>query len=156
MSFSHINTRLVVFFSAELARKLELARNLVGTVFTPPPSPPGAVRLVVMGELLSATGFQANDLYVHVLFDVPAGWVWCGTGALSSFSQISRTTHYGDDDDTAKFAFPFYGEFECDSGAAADAAWPVVYFQVNSLDSWERHRVEVGTGQFTIYLSFSF
>ena len=50
--------------------------------------------------MLTATGFEYDDLYVQILFEAPEGWKWTSAEKMHSFTQVSRTTSNGTADRT--------------------------------------------------------
>ena len=49
-----------------------------------------------------------DDLYIHLLVELPQGWSWAsGKEPSNLVTQISRASNAGADDGVYKFAFPF-------------------------------------------------
>ena len=49
-----------------------------------------------------------DDLYIHLLVELPQGWSWAsGKEPSNLVTQISRASNTGGDDGVCKFAFPF-------------------------------------------------
>jgi hypothetical protein len=125
-------------------RSLSMRRNLVGQEFCIAPPSSNDTRVHVLGELVSATNFDARKIYVRYISDFPSGY------KLEDKSQSQRTvsstqismaiqrrmtsgwqSYYG-------FGFPF--EFHMLSSQIHPT--PVLYFVVYSVDSWNRTKVE--------------
>uniref|UniRef100_A0A8C9VX22 MKS transition zone complex subunit 1 n=1 Tax=Scleropages formosus TaxID=113540 RepID=A0A8C9VX22_SCLFO len=97
--------------------------------------PPGILRLLVNGEVVSAKGYEYDDLYVHFFVELPDGKGPQRGVAHALFSQ----------DSVAFFCHPF--SFEAffrkeDETEESLPRWPVLYFEVLSLDLWQRYRTE--------------
>ncbi|XP_062822469.1 tectonic-like complex member MKS1, partial [Anolis carolinensis] len=105
---------------------------------------PGALRLVVNGEIVSAHGYEYDHLYVHFFLELPRGWSCPPSQPLSGVSQTCATKTCGWER-VAFFSFPFTLEVFCSQEEEAEGGlpgWPVLYFEVFSLDLWQRSRVE--------------
>lgn len=126
----------------------------------------------MFGEIVSARNFEYDHLYVRYLIDLPhskfcfastienlscfkknlflsADWFVMPTQPLSGVSQICNTkTEAGGRDDIAYFGFPFemqlfYKNVMLDVDKQdVMPRWPTVIFEVSSVDSWNRQRVE--------------
>lgn len=131
-------------------RHKEYLNSLVGPDFEMPP--PGTLRYVMNGEIVSAKGFEYDNLYIHFFMELPNNWSSLPFHPLSGVTQTCRTKTMGMDN-VAFFSFPFtfeafyMSEKESEEGIPQ---WPVLYFKVLSLDFWQRYRTE-GYG----YLLFS-
>ncbi|CAI8057600.1 Meckel syndrome type 1 protein [Geodia barretti] len=124
-------------------RKAEQLHNLVGTQFADPPEG-GALSVVLLGEIVSAQGFEYNDIYVTAQLQLPEFWEVSGDQELSVVTQISRTKskHLYN---VANFNCPFEYDLIYHNITTIEddlAHWPCVLMEVCSLDSWDRHRVE--------------
>eukprot|EP01135_Chromosphaera_perkinsii_P008119 Nk52_evm35s1129 gene=Nk52_evmTU35s1129 len=127
----------------------DILKTRVGDDFAPPP-PESILKLMLYGEIVSATGFPNDDIYVHYMLDLEDGWQVSSTNIISAFTQISRGTNDGQEDRTAHFAHPF--EFELHHNATSTISpRPKIYFEVGSIDFFDRHRVE-GYGNINIPL----
>eukprot|EP00731_Ephydatia_muelleri_P023322 Em0015g905a len=118
-----------------------LAHN-VGTCFAEPPEDE-ALRVLVFGEIVSAEGFEDDDLYVSTRLELPEFWQ-CKEEPLDIVTQISRTKslHLHN---IAHFNCPMEYELSYNNPILKTdelPKWPWVLIQVASLDYWERHRVE--------------
>ncbi|XP_046899099.1 Meckel syndrome type 1 protein isoform X1 [Hypomesus transpacificus] len=123
-------------------RHRDYLNSLVGQDFEMPP--PGILRLLVNGEIVSAQGFEYDDLYIHYFIELPNNWSSLPQQSLSGVTQTCRTRTVGKDD-VAYFSFPF--SFEAfyrkeDESEESLPQWPVMYFKVLSLDFWQRYRTE--------------
>ncbi|XP_049627700.1 tectonic-like complex member MKS1 [Suncus etruscus] len=124
-------------------RHREYLNSLVGTDFEMPV--PGALRLFVNGEVVSAQGYEYDNLYVHFFVELPtSNWSSPEVHQLSGITQTCVTKSVGMDK-VAFFSYPFSLEaFFLQQDRTTDAAleWPVLYCEVLSLDFWQRYRVE--------------
>ncbi|XP_062815305.1 tectonic-like complex member MKS1 isoform X4 [Anolis carolinensis] len=124
------------------SRHKEYLSGLVGSDFEM--TVPGALRLVVNGEIVSAHGYEYDHLYVHFFLELPSGWSCPPSQPLSGVSQTCATKTCGWER-VAFFSFPFTLEVFCSQEEEAEGGlpgWPVLYFEVFSLDLWQRSRVE--------------
>uniref|UniRef100_A0A2K6CZC8 MKS transition zone complex subunit 1 n=1 Tax=Macaca nemestrina TaxID=9545 RepID=A0A2K6CZC8_MACNE len=106
---------------------------------------PGALRLFVNGEVVSAQGYEYDNLYVHFFVELPTThWSSPAFQQLSGVTQTCTTKSLGVDK-VAHFSYPFTFEaFFLHEDESSDALpeWPVLYCEVLSLDFWQRYRVE--------------
>uniref|UniRef100_A0A7N5JCZ7 MKS transition zone complex subunit 1 n=1 Tax=Ailuropoda melanoleuca TaxID=9646 RepID=A0A7N5JCZ7_AILME len=106
---------------------------------------PGALRLFVNGEVVSAQGYEYDNLYVHFFVELPTtNWSSPAFQQLSGITQTCATKSLGMDK-VAYFSYPFTFEASFlheDESADALPEWPVLYCEVLSLDFWQRCRVE--------------
>ncbi|XP_034608798.1 Meckel syndrome type 1 protein [Trachemys scripta elegans] len=105
---------------------------------------PGALRLFVNGEIVSAQGYGYDHLYVHFFLELPSRWSSPAFQQLSGVTQVCVTKILGKDN-VAYFSYPFTLEMfftQEDESEGSLPQWPVIYFEVLSLDSWQRYRVE--------------
>ncbi|OWK52084.1 Meckel syndrome type 1 protein [Lonchura striata] len=175
-------------------RHRDYLSGLVGTDFEMPL--PGTLRLLVNGEIVSAQGYEYDNLYVHFFLELPnreyshsqphhssgrdeTGFGWSIRPALlgvsknwsilvcefgltpslrlllspaewssSPFQQLSGVTQTCATkavgwDNVAYFCYPFSVEmFYTQEDEDSLPQWPVLYFEVLSLDFWQRYRVE--------------
>ncbi|KAJ3589541.1 hypothetical protein NHX12_010386 [Muraenolepis orangiensis] len=111
-------------------RHKDYLNSLVGHDFEMPPA--GVLRLMVNGEIVSAKGFEYDNLYVHFFMELPNNW------STLPFQPLSG-------DSVAFFSFPFdFEAFHLSENESEESLprWPVLYFKVLSLDSWQRYRTE--------------
>ncbi|KAH0500315.1 Meckel syndrome type 1 protein-like protein [Microtus ochrogaster] len=124
-------------------RHKEYLSSLVGTDFEM--TVPGALRLFVNGEVVSAQGYEYDHLYIHFFVELPAtNWSSPSFPQFSGVTQTCATKSLGMDK-VAYFSYPFTFEaFFLHEDESADALpeWPVLYCKVLSLDFWQRYRVE--------------
>nr|XP_008269466.1 tectonic-like complex member MKS1 isoform X2 [Oryctolagus cuniculus] len=124
-------------------RHKEYLSSLVGTDFEM--TVPGALRLFVNGEVVSARGYEYDNLYVHFFVELPStNWSSPAFQQLSGVTQTCATKCLGMDK-VAYFCYPFTFEaFFLHEDESADSLpeWPVLYCEVLSLDFWQRYRVE--------------
>nr|XP_020757808.1 Meckel syndrome type 1 protein isoform X2 [Odocoileus virginianus texanus] len=124
-------------------RHKEYLNSLVGTDFEA--TVPGALRLFVNGEVVSAQGYEYDNLYVHFFVELPtSNWSSPAFQQLSGITQTCATKSRGMDN-VAYFSYPFTFEASFlheDESVGALPEWPVLYCEVLSLDFWQRYRVE--------------
>ncbi|XP_012868928.1 PREDICTED: Meckel syndrome type 1 protein [Dipodomys ordii] len=124
-------------------RHKDYLSSLVGTDFEM--TAPGALRLFVNGEVVSAQGYEYDNLYIHFFVELPTtNWSSPAVQQLSGVTQTCATKSLGMDK-VAYFSYPFTFEaFFLHEDESADALleWPVLYCEVLSLDFWQRYRVE--------------
>ncbi|XP_068121964.1 tectonic-like complex member MKS1 [Hyperolius riggenbachi] len=122
-------------------RHKEYLNSLVGSDFELPPA--GVLRLCINGEIVSAQEFECDNLYVHFFMELPKHWSSPAFQDLSGVTQSCKSKTIGRDD-VAYFCYPFSFEIFLSEEVEAEEVpqWPVVYFEVLSLDFWQRYRVE--------------
>ncbi|KAL4630897.1 Meckel syndrome type 1 protein isoform X3 [Arapaima gigas] len=123
-------------------RHKDYLSSLVGQDFEMPPA--GILRLLVNGEVVSAKGYEYDDLYVRFFVELPKNWSSLSTQSLSGVTQTCRTRTVGKDS-VAFFSYPFSFEafFKKENEMEESLPqWPVLYFEVLSLDFWQRYRTE--------------
>ncbi|XP_067393772.1 tectonic-like complex member MKS1 isoform X2 [Emydura macquarii macquarii] len=124
------------------SRHKEYLNGLVGSDFET--TLPGALRLFVNGEIVSAQGYEYDHLYVHFFLELPSCWSSPAFQQLSGVTQTCATKTLGMDN-VAYFSYPFTLEMfftQEDESEGCLPQWPVIYFEVLSLDYWQRYRVE--------------
>ncbi|KFO74521.1 Meckel syndrome type 1 protein, partial [Cuculus canorus] len=105
---------------------------------------PGTLRLFVNGEIVSAQGYEYDNLYVRFFLELPNEWSSPAFQQLSGVTQTCATKTVGSEN-VAYFCYPFTLEMFFTQGDEAEDTvpeWPVLYFEVLSLDFWQRYRVE--------------
>ncbi|KAM7033344.1 tectonic-like complex member MKS1 isoform 1-T1 [Acridotheres tristis] len=121
-------------------RHRDYLSGLVGSDFEMPL--PGTLRLFMNGEIVSAQGYEYDNLYVHFFLELPNQWSSSPFQQLSGVTQICATKTVGWDK-VAYFCYPFTVEmFYTQKDEDSLPQWPVLYFEVLSLDFWQRYRVE--------------
>ncbi|XP_057239541.1 tectonic-like complex member MKS1 isoform X2 [Malurus melanocephalus] len=121
-------------------RHRDYLSGLVGTDFEMPL--PGTLRLLVNGEIVSAQGYEYDNLYVHFFLELPNRWSSSPFQQLSGVTQTCATKKVGWEN-VAYFCYPFTVEmFYTLENEDSLPEWPVLYFEVLSLDFWQRYRVE--------------
>ncbi|XP_050181562.1 tectonic-like complex member MKS1 [Myiozetetes cayanensis] len=121
-------------------RHRDYLNGLVGSEFEMPL--PGTLRLFVNGEIVSAQGYEYDNLYVHFFLELPNQWSSPPFQQLSGVTQTCTTKKVGWDK-VAHFCYPFTVEmFYTLEDEDSLPQWPVLYFEVLSLDFWQRYRVE--------------
>ncbi|XP_059685136.1 tectonic-like complex member MKS1 isoform X3 [Gavia stellata] len=124
------------------SRHKEYLSGLVGSEFEM--TLPGTLRLFVNGEIVSAQGYEYDNLYVHFFLELPNQWSSPAFQQLSGVTQTCATKTVGCDN-VAYFCYPFTLEMFFTQGDESEDSlpqWPVLYFEVLSLDFWQRYRVE--------------
>ncbi|XP_063059438.1 Meckel syndrome type 1 protein [Engraulis encrasicolus] len=123
-------------------RHRDYLNSLVGPDFEMPPH--GVLRLLINGEIVSAKGYEYDNLYIHFILDLPNNWFGLPFESLSGVTQTCQTRTLGKDN-VAFFSYPFSFEtfFQADEDTEECLPqWPVLYFKVLSLDYWQRYRTE--------------
>ncbi|KAF6738221.1 Meckel syndrome type 1 protein [Oryzias melastigma] len=123
-------------------RHKEYLSGLVGQDFEMPPA--GTLRYLMNGEIVSAQGFEYDNLYIHFFLELPKNWSSLPFQSLSEVTQTCRTKSLKKED-VAFFSYPFTFEVFYMSekdGEEGIPQWPVIYFKVLSLDFWQRYRTE--------------
>ncbi|XP_019941086.2 tectonic-like complex member MKS1 isoform X2 [Paralichthys olivaceus] len=123
-------------------RHKDYLTSLVGQDFEMPPV--GILRYFMNGEIVSAQGFEYDNLYIHFFMELPNNWSSLPFHSLSGVTQTCRTKTQGKEN-VAFFSHPFSFEAFYMSEKESEEPvpqWPVLYFKVLSLDSWQRYRTE--------------
>uniref|UniRef100_A0AAQ6AAW6 MKS transition zone complex subunit 1 n=1 Tax=Amphiprion ocellaris TaxID=80972 RepID=A0AAQ6AAW6_AMPOC len=123
-------------------RHKEYLNSLVGQDFEMPPA--GILRYLMNGEIVSAKGFEYDNLYIHFFMELPNNWSSLPFQPLSGVTQTCRTKTL-EKENVALFSYPFNFEAFYMSEKESEESilqWPVLYFKVLSLDSWQRYRTE--------------
>ncbi|XP_041808487.1 Meckel syndrome type 1 protein isoform X2 [Chelmon rostratus] len=123
-------------------RHKEYLNSLVGQDFEMPPV--GVLRYLMNGEIVAAKGFEYDNLYIHFFMELPNNWSSLPFQSLSGVTQTCRTKTLGQEN-VAFFSYPFSFEafYMCEKESEESIPqWPVLYFKVLSLDSWQRYRTE--------------
>uniref|UniRef100_A0A7N6BAM1 MKS transition zone complex subunit 1 n=1 Tax=Anabas testudineus TaxID=64144 RepID=A0A7N6BAM1_ANATE len=119
-------------------RHKDYLNSLVGQDFEMPPG--GILRYLMNGEIISAKGFEYDNLYIHFFMELPNNWSSLPFQSLSGVTQTCRTKTSGK---VSYFSFPFSFEtFYMSEKEKSIPQWPVLYFKVLSLDFWQRYRTE--------------
>uniref|UniRef100_A0A672ZDL2 MKS transition zone complex subunit 1 n=1 Tax=Sphaeramia orbicularis TaxID=375764 RepID=A0A672ZDL2_9TELE len=106
--------------------------------------PVGTLRYLMNGEITTAKGFEYDNLYIHFFVELPNNWSSLRSQSLSGVTQACRTKTLGKDN-VAFFSYPFNFEAFFMSEKENEECilqWPVLYFKVLSLDSWQCYRTE--------------
>ncbi|KAK2828677.1 hypothetical protein Q5P01_019711 [Channa striata] len=123
-------------------RHKEYLNSLVGQDFEMPPG--GVLRYLMNGEIVSAKGFEYDNLYIHFFVELPNNWSSLPFQSLSGVTQTCRTKTLGKEN-VAFYSYPFNFEtFYVHQKESEESIpqWPVLYFRVLSLDFWQRYRTE--------------
>jgi hypothetical protein len=142
-------------------REIEFRQNFVGEGFLKPPEG-NFSRICIFGEIESTQEFLEDNLYVLYEFSLPMGWKVDNENEyyliyraedveeeninkLKSISQTvkSNVDTFSDIPDSLahNFSLPFELELLCHNSILGEIN-PKLLIQVNSQDSWNRHRVE--------------
>ncbi|KAF3840662.1 hypothetical protein F7725_006524 [Dissostichus mawsoni] len=147
-------------------RHKEYLNSLVGQDFEMPPL--GILRYMMNGEIVSAKGFEYDHLYIHFFMELPNNWSSLPFQSHSGVTQTCRAKTLGKEtkvssvtvsllmfvkpqyslcqqENVAFFSYPFSFEAFYMSEKESEEPilqWPVIYFKVLSLDSWQRYRTE--------------
>ncbi|XP_028662775.1 Meckel syndrome type 1 protein isoform X2 [Erpetoichthys calabaricus] len=124
------------------SRHKEYLSSLVGQDFEM--VPPGTLRLLINGEIISAEGYEYDSLYVHFFLDLPRCWSSPPFQHLSGVTQTCNTKSKGREN-VAYFCYPFTFEVLLQQDVPSEGSaphWPVLYFEVLSLGYWQRYRTE--------------
>ncbi|KAG8122870.1 hypothetical protein E2320_018330 [Naja naja] len=112
------------------SRHKEYLSGLVGSDFEM--TAPGIFRLFVNGEIVSAQGYEYNNLYIHFFLELPSCWSCPPSQLLSGMTQTCTSKVHGKDR-VAFFSFPFTLEMffpQEDDLEGSLPEWPVLYFEV--------------------------
>uniref|UniRef100_A0A3Q3X2T4 Uncharacterized protein n=1 Tax=Mola mola TaxID=94237 RepID=A0A3Q3X2T4_MOLML len=94
--------------------------------------------------VIAAKGFEYDNLYIHFFMELPNNWSSLPFQSLSGVTHTCRTKTLGTEN-VSFFSYPFTFEafYMCETESEESVLqWPVVYFKVLSLDSWQRYRTE--------------
>jgi Meckel syndrome type 1 protein len=143
---------------AYVKKEIQLQNNLIGTGFADAP-PSGKSRVSYTGEIVSAIGFDQPKLSIIYQIHVPELWLFDDfnnydtLGMSNDLDEINKresitqysNAHVVDYNHQrvyeSSFSFPFDLQFIHDTTEESSER-PHLLFQVNSLDSWNRHRIE--------------
>lgn len=138
--------REVKMFKELYQRRADYLTSLAGHEFEMPPA--GVLRLFLLGEILSAKDFEYDHLFVRYVVDFPKNWKVDYANQVSGVTQTCKTKVEGRDS-VAYFSFPFELEMFYKAPIAEEnpdvqviPAWPKIYFEVSSMDTWHRYRPE--------------
>ena len=130
----------------ELQNRIE--RGLIGKV-----KQPGKTRFHVLLEVVKASGFEADQLYIHYEVRLPPRdeWTWVNADkrnlterAIEGVSQTVKTRVDQHGKVVAHFCFPIELELLYCNQTPSEEPFrvPQLLIQVKSRDRWERHRTE--------------
>ncbi|XP_076452479.1 tectonic-like complex member MKS1 [Babylonia areolata] len=128
-------------FREVYSRHREFLSACVGHDFEVPQ--PDVLRLTVYGEMISAQGFELNNLYLHFFVDLPKDWYADRQQQLAWVTQTCATKTIGRDE-VAYFSFPFHFElyYKASAGSSTDPnelpRFPMILIEVLSVDTWHR------------------
>ncbi|KAK7087621.1 tectonic-like complex member MKS1 [Littorina saxatilis] len=104
---------------------------------------PDVLRLTIYGEMISAQGFDLDNLYLHFFVDLPKNWYADRQQQLAWVTQTCATKTIGRDE-VAYFSFPFHFElyYKPSPGSSSDPndlpKFPLILIEVLSVDTWHR------------------
>ncbi|CAI2375794.1 unnamed protein product [Moneuplotes crassus] len=143
---------------AFVKKEIQLQNNLIGSGFAEPP-PSGSKRVSYTGEIVSAIGFDQPKLSITYKVHVPELWEFDDYNSYETLGIIKDLDEVNKRDSITQFSyaniidynhqrvyessfcFPFDLQFLQDTKEESSER-PYLLFQVNSLDSWSRHRIE--------------
>lgn len=143
---------------AFVKKEILLQNNLIGTGFADAP-PSGNSRVSYTGEIVSAIGFDQPKLSINYQVHVPELWSFDDFNSydtlgisndldeinkresITQFSTANTTMHNHQQVYESSFCFPFDLQFLHNTSEETSDT-PHLLFQVNSLDSWNRYRIE--------------
>lgn len=121
-------------------RHAQLMGSQVGSEMTVAPKQNQLI-VCCFAEIVSAKDFEYDGLYVTYLLDLPDGWVIDNADDISGVTHRSATNKNGVAN--FSFTFEFLLTFSWDENDPPPfLTWPTLFFEVYSLDSWKRHRIE--------------
>ncbi|MEQ2193237.1 Pleiotropic negative transcriptional regulator [Xenoophorus captivus] len=85
-------------------RHKEYLNSLVGQDFEMPPA--GILRYLLHGEIVSAKGYEYDNLYINFFMELPNNWSSLPFQPLSGVTQTCRTKSLGKEN-VAFFGYPF-------------------------------------------------
>lgn len=123
---------------------LAVASAKGGFVFEQPPE--RGLRVNIFGQIQRATNFEESCLYMT--YELVLGDMRFSeddpdqrTSAIthSSVATTIKKDYYGNVEPVAYFGFPIQMELV---GPNVPTSWPTLYFQVLSVDQWQRHTIQ--------------
>jgi hypothetical protein len=143
---------------AFIKKEIQLQNNLIGTGFADPPAS-GKSRVSYTGEIVSAIGFDQPKWSITYKVHLPELWDFDDYNSyetlgvnvdldevnkresITQFSYANVTDYNHQKVYESNFWFPFDLQFMHDTTQESSER-PHLLFQVNSVDSWNRHRIE--------------
>lgn len=139
-------------------KEIEFHQNFVGDGFLRPPENE-MCRVNIFGEISHLEGFLGEKLYLFYEFCIPeVGWkiddeneyyeiykqenfLEENINKMKSVSQKGTCVTNKHGNLMCNVSFPFELELLAHE-RMLDRTWPKLFFQINSIDEWERHRIE--------------
>lgn len=138
-------------------KEIEFHQNFIGEGFLLPPEG-NFSRVNIFGEVCKAEGFAEKTLYLFYEIDLPIGWkvddeneyyeiykqenfIEENINKLKTVSQKSQCTANENGELKHVFNLPIEVELLAHNYTLSKP-WPKLLIQVNSVDSWGRHRIE--------------
>ncbi|XP_066925017.1 tectonic-like complex member MKS1 [Clytia hemisphaerica] len=92
-------------------------------------------------EIVLGRDFEYDSLYVVYTLDLPDGWY------TNDYESLTGVTHRCsmNKNKMANFSYPFQFQLQYtwpEENPCEFIKWPTLFFEVYSLDSWQRHRIE--------------
>lgn len=120
-------------------RHADVMASHTGMEFYPQPAANEMI-YYVFGEIVCASNFEYDDLFVEFFIDLPPNW-------QSNKPSLSETTQKcsRDSNDIVNFSYPFELQlvYRCpEDGSEPFVPWPTLFLEVSSADSWQRYRKE--------------
>ncbi|KAJ8043977.1 Meckel syndrome type 1 protein [Holothuria leucospilota] len=125
-------------------RHSEYIKTFVGQEFEMVPD--NMLRLMVLGEIISAKNYEYNSLYVHYFVELPKDWSADRSQEMAGVTQTCQTKEVNKEN-IAYFSHPFdiemfYKPDELEDNEDKMPQWPQIFVEVLSIDSWHRYRTE--------------
>lgn len=138
-------------------KDIEFKQNYIGDGFLRAPEN-NMNRVNIFGEITKLENFSADKLYLFYEFDLPLGWkiddeneyyeIYKQENVIEEdINKLKSVTHkvkgrIDDSGDTSySLAFPFELELLA-YDRIINETWPKILIQINSIDSWNRQRIE--------------
>ncbi|XP_049838269.1 Meckel syndrome type 1 protein isoform X1 [Schistocerca gregaria] len=118
------------------ALSLGIGHLSLGTDFKTPEQ--GTVQLTVLVEIVSASGYDFDGLFIEYCFELPDGWSGPSPALLAGATHRSNKNDKGE----AFFGYIFEVELASTDHIETQCLRPQLLMRVASLDSWGRFRVE--------------
>ena len=143
---------------AFVKKEVQLDNNLIGSGFAEPP-PSGSKRVSYTGEIESAIGFDQPKLAITYKIHLPENWEFDDYNSYETLGMMKDLDEVNKRDSITQysyahvidynhqrvyessFCFPFDLQFLHNTKEESSQR-PYLLFQVNSVDSWNRHRIE--------------
>ncbi|CAH1113992.1 unnamed protein product [Psylliodes chrysocephalus] len=121
-------------------KKISLTKEITGEDFFLPPK--NKLFVYLFFDILSAKGFEYDNLFMQYFIDLPAHWTCENPETLSG---VTSMCHSKGEDGIVYYGHNFDVVLEYDIQSLQDTTTPknpCIYFQIISKSSWERYRTE--------------